>query len=232
MDARVHLRRDADHQARLSRAHQSLADARASLDDGQFSRGAAQAEAALLMDETTPEAAALVLDVLRRESDQRMQNLRTRTERDGRREVERSLQNARSALRSREWDRAAEACEAVLAADALNADARAIFAQALRRAPAANEPAGSASAEQPEADTESTVNGLAVPREGGFIDTVRSSVGALLARVRKRRGEVSVECAVVASLVAAAGWMLMHACATAATPIRTWWAAIAGAFAP
>ncbi|MCX6538139.1 MAG: serine/threonine-protein kinase [Acidobacteria bacterium] len=193
MDARVHLRRAADHQARLSRAQQALADARASLDEGQFSRGATQAEAALLMDETAAEAAALVLEALRRESDQRTQNLRTRTERGGRREVERSLLNARSALRFHNWNRAAEACEAVLAAEALNAEARAIFAQALRRVPASDDAAGSADAQQAqddsarETDTESTVRGLDVPHEGGFINTVRSSVGALLARVREGR---------------------------------------------
>jgi hypothetical protein len=145
--ARVHVRRTADHQTRLSKSRQTLLDARASLDEGHFSHCVAQAEAALVMEETAAEAAELLDEAVRREIEHRVENRRQRAARDDGRAVERHLGEALAALQSGDWDHAANACEAVLAAQASNAEARAIFDQALRRVPVASGAAGGSTAQ-------------------------------------------------------------------------------------
>ena len=134
--ARVRGRLAADDRARRAEAQLALKEAQALLDAGQPTRAAVRAEAALLVDDASNAGSTLIAAALRRESEQRVENLRTRTAREQRRHIESQLRDARGALGRREWLRAAAACEAALAVDQDLQEARDIFCHALRRAAA------------------------------------------------------------------------------------------------
>jgi serine/threonine protein kinase len=195
--ARVRGRQAANVQAKRAEARLALKDAQALLDAGQPTRAALRAEVAILDDEASAAGSALVAAALHRESEQRLDNLRTRAAREQRRHVESQLREARSAFGKREWPQAAIACEAALAADQDLQEARDIFCHALRRAaagtieglPEAN--TGVAPDEDLEIDRDRTVVSGRAPgsKTGALPRSVGSAVDTLRTVWRKARGQ-------------------------------------------
>ena len=133
IDGSVRMRQSAAREARLTDARAALAETRGLLDKDDWAKAASRAAFAAIVPETAEAGRALLLEVLQHESDQRIDNLRSRTERDRRREVDRLLNGARTSLRSRDWSAARLAAENALVGDPDNAEARALIKHAIQR---------------------------------------------------------------------------------------------------
>jgi hypothetical protein len=201
MNARVRARRLAERQASIAQARQALGEARALFEQGSGGRAAARAEGAVLVDDTAAEAGALVLEALRLESAQRIENLRARAKRERRQVAEQLVRTAVAALRDEKWDAAAGAAESVLAGDDTHADARNLLRQALRREGAVSDAAVLTGARQadegiarPE-DSDATAGGgrAAVNLGQQAVGGRQSRVKSWLARLRRGRGHAAEE---------------------------------------
>ncbi len=137
IDGSVRLRQVAARDATLSDARAALAETRSLLEKQDWAKAASRAAAAAIVAETSTEGRALLLDVLQHESDQRIENLRLRTDRERRREADRLLTLARTAQRAGDWAAARSAAETVLVLDPGNAEARTVYRQSIHRTPPA-----------------------------------------------------------------------------------------------
>ncbi len=164
MDATARLRRTALDAARLADANAALSEARELIGKSDWARAASRASSAALVPETAAAGKALLLEVLRHESEERIENLRARVDRDRRREVDRLLTAARAALRSRDWNAARSSLEDILSREASHAEARTLFTHAIRReVPAMAPPAPPGPRATPRAPAEDSRDGATVP---------------------------------------------------------------------
>jgi hypothetical protein len=131
IDASVRARQAAAHDARLADAKAALAETRTLIEQSDWARAASRAATAAIVPETAAAGRSLLLEVLQHESDQRIENLRSRVERDRRREADRLLTNARAALRARDWGGARAAAEDILTGDPRHAEARSLYRHAM-----------------------------------------------------------------------------------------------------